>query len=191
MRLLPAVAALLVAAAPAAAQSLQDGAVTADQTEAVITVVRVDLDKRTVTFRGARGGVATVDVPPESQNLDRVKPGDRFRVKYVESVAVGIRKGGAPAEAETKEVRMAPKGGTPGGVVVQTRTRSVMVEAVDYTSRYVAVRGAGGQTMALKVADGIPLEQLSAGDRITVTFTQALALSMEAEPAKPPAKKKQ
>jgi hypothetical protein len=179
----------LALAAPAAAQSLKDGAVVADQIEAVVTVTAIDAQKRTVTFRGPKGGVATLDVPPEAQNLDKVKKGDRFKLKYVEAVAVGIRQGGAPADAETKEVKLAPKGASPGGIVVQTQTRSVMVDAVDYTSRYVAVRGTSGQTLALKVADGVPLEQLSAGDRISVTYTRALALAMEPQPAKAPAKK--
>jgi hypothetical protein len=86
-------------------------------------------------------------------------------------------------------VKLAPKGGTPGGLMVHTQTRSVMVDAVDYTSRYVAVRGTSGQTLALKVADGVPLEQLSAGDRISVTYTRALALAMEPQPAKAGGKK--
>jgi len=176
-------------AMPAAAQSLKDGAVVADQVEAVITVTAVDAKKRTVTFRGPKGGVATLDVPPESQNFDKVKKGDRFKVKYVESVAVSIRQGGAPADAESKDVKLAPKGGTPGGMMVQTQTRSVMVDAIDYTSRYIAVRGTSGQTLALKVADGVALEQLSAGDRISVTYTRALALQMEPQPAKKTPKK--
>jgi endonuclease YncB( thermonuclease family) len=187
-RLLLALAAV-GALTPAAAQSLQDGTVIAEQTEAVITVVSIDQKKRTVTFRNAKGTVATVDVPPESQNLDRVKAGDRFRVKYVESVAVGIRKGGPPVEAETKDVRLAPKGATPGGVIVQTQTRSVVVDAIDYGSRYVAARSAGGEVLALKVADGVPLEQLSAGDRISVTYTRALAMEMELQPSRAPEKK--
>jgi len=182
-------ACLWALAVPAGAQSLKDGAVVADQVEAVVTVTAIDAQKRTVTFRGPKGGVATLQVPPESQNLDKVKKGDRFKVKYVESIAVSIRQGGAPADAETKDVKLAPKGANPGGVMVQTQTRSVMIDAVDYSSRYIAVRGTSGQTLALKVADGVPLEQLGAGDRISVTYTRALALAMEPQPAKPGGKK--
>jgi hypothetical protein len=45
--------------------------------------------------------------------------------------------------------------------------------------------------VSLKAADDVPLEQLSAGDRISVTLTQALAIEMAAQaPAKKePAKK--
>jgi Cu/Ag efflux protein CusF len=178
-----------LAIAPAAAQSLKDSAMAVDQTEAVVTVVSVDQQKRTVTIRGPKGGVATLNVPPESQNLDKVKAGDRFRMKYIEAVAVGIRKGGEPASDDKREVKVSPKGGTPGGMVMRTRTRSVVVDAVDYTNRYMAVRGKGGETVALKVADDVPLDQLSAGDRITVVHTEALAVELEPQPSKSAAKK--
>jgi hypothetical protein len=177
-------------AAPAVAQPLKDGAVAVDQTEAVVTVVSVDQKRRTVNVRGPKGGVTTLNVPPEAQNLDRVKAGDRFRMKYIDAVAVGIRKGGEPGSDEKREVNVSPKGGTPGGMVIRTRSRSVIVDAVDYGNRYIAVRGMSGQTLALKVADGVPLEQLTAGDRITVVHTEAVAVDLEPQPAPKKAAKK-
>ena len=181
---------ILALTAPAAAQPLKDGAVAADQIEAVVTVVSVDAQKRTVTFRGPKGGVATLDVPPEAQNLAKVKAGDRFRLKYIEAVAVAIGQGGEPMAEDQRDVKVAPKGGTPGGMVVRTQKRAVVIDAVDYTNRYIAVRGSSGQTLALKVANDVPLEQLSAGDRVTVVHTAALALELEPQPAKKPAAKK-
>jgi len=73
---------------------------------------------------------------------------------------------------------------------VRTQKRAVVIDAVDYTNRYIAVRGSSGQTLALKVANDVPLEQLSAGDRVTVVHTAALALELEPQPAKKPAAKK-
>jgi hypothetical protein len=188
-RLLVALGCAGALTAPAGAQQLKDGAVAVDQTEAVVTVVSVDQQKRTVNIRGPKGNVTTLNVPPEAQNLDKVKAGDRFRMKYIEAVAVSIRKGGAPAAEDKRDVKVSPRGGTPGGMVVRTRTRSVVVDAVDYKERYIAVRGSDGQTLALKVAEGVPLEQLSAGDRITVLHTEALAVALEPQAAKPAAKK--
>jgi len=185
-----ALALLLALAAPAGAQQLKDGAMAVDQNEAVVTVVAVDQAKRTVSIRGPMGNVATLDVPPESQNLDRVKPGDRFKMKYIEAVAVGISKGGEPGQSETKDVKMSPKGGTPGGMIVHTQKRSVMIDAVDYKTRYIAVRGTSGQTLAMKVADDVPIESLTAGDRVSIVYTQAVVAEMIEQPKKPAAKKK-
>jgi hypothetical protein len=66
-----------------------------------------------------------------------------------------------------------------------------VVDAVDYNERYIAVRGPKGNVVPLKVAENVDLKQISAGDRISVTHTAALALEMVAQaPAKKaPAKK--
>src|SRR5690348_17577408 len=185
-----ALALLLALAAPAGAQHLKDGAMAVEQNEAVVTVMAVDVAKKTVTIRGPKGNVETLEVPQESQNLDKVKPGDRFKLKYIEAVAVGISKGGAPEQSETKDVKVSPKGGTPGGMIVRTQKRSVMIDAVDYKSRYIAVRGTSGQTLAMKVADDVPIEGLTAGDRVTIVYTQAVVAEMIEQPKKKPAAKK-
>ena len=164
---------------------VKDAAVVVDQTEAVVTVTKVDKEARKVTFRGPKGGVATLTVPKEAQNLDQVKPGQQYKLKYVEAVAVAISKGGKPAAAAAEEVKLAPKGAKPGGAVVRTVTLAGVIDAVDYTNRYVAVRGPKGNSVSLKVAADVPLDQLSAGDRISVTHTEALAIEMAAQaPAK-------
>jgi hypothetical protein len=176
---------------PAAQAQVKDSAVVVDETEAMVTVTKVDKEARKVTFRGPKGGVATLTVPKEAQNLDQVKPGQQYKLKYVEAVAVEIRKGGKPAAAAGEEVKLAPKGAKPGGAMVRTVHLAGVVDAIDYTNRYVAVRGPKGNTVSLKVAADVPLDQLSAGDRISVTHTEALAIEMAAQaPAKKEAAQK-
>jgi hypothetical protein len=178
-------------AAPGFAQQLKDGAIEAVQIEAVITVLVVDPKARTVVVRGPRGGVATLNVPKEAQNLDQVKQGSRFKVKYVEAIALSVRKGGQPGAMAGQEVKLAPKGGTPGGIAVRTAQIAGVVEAVDYTNRYIALRGPKSNSVSLKVADDVKLEELNAGDRIALTYVQGLAMEMiPADPPKAPAKKK-
>ena len=176
-----------LALASAAQAQTKDSAVVVDETEAVVTVTKVDMEARKVTFRGPKGGVATLTVPKEAQNLDQVKPGQQYKLKYVEAVAVEIKKGGKPAAAASQDVKLAPKGAKPGGVAVRTVHLAGVVDAIDYTNRYVAVRGPKGNTVSLKVAPVVGGDQLSAGDRISVTHTEALAIEMAAQ--KPPAKK--
>jgi hypothetical protein len=113
-------------------------------------------------------------------------------MKYMEAVAVEIRKGGAPAANASEQVKVAAKGAKPGGMMVRTVQIAGVVEAIDFTDRYLAVRGPKGNVTSLKVADDVAMDQLSAGDRISVTHTAALAVEMVAQaPAKkePAAKK--
>jgi hypothetical protein len=174
---------------PAFAQ-VKDAAMAVQENEAVVTVTKVDKQARTVTFRGPRGNLGTLNVPKESQNFDQVKPGQQYRMKYVEAVAVDIRKGGAPAAAAAQDVTLNPKGAKPGGMVVRTVQLAGVIDAIDYTERYIAVRGPKGNVVPLKVSNDINMEPLAAGDRITVTHTAALAIEMVEQPKKKaPAKK--
>lgn len=166
---------------------VKDSAMAVQEAEAVVTVTKVNKDARTVTFRGPRGNLGTLDVPKESQNFDQVKVGQQYKMKYVEAVAVDIRKGGVPSAAAAQEVKLAPKGAKPGGLMVRTVQLAGVIDAVDYNERYIAIRGPKGNVMPLKVGSDINMQELAAGDRISVTHTAALALEMVAQA---PAKKK-
>ena len=169
------------------------GAVVMDQTEAVVTVTKVDTKARTVTVRGPRGNLHTLAVPPESQNLDQVKPGDRFKITYAEAAIVALTRGGEPVAKVDETVQLAPKGAKPGGYKVRTVQLSAVVDAIDYKNRQVSLRGPKGNTLALPVSDEVKdLDKVMVGDRLTIAYTQALAIQMVAQekPKKPAAKKK-
>jgi hypothetical protein len=54
-----------------------------------------------------------------------------------------------------------------------------VVEAIDYRKRQVSVRGPKGNIVSLPVAAEVKdLESVSAGDRITLTYSEALAMEM-------------
>lgn len=163
---------------PSAQAQLKGGVVAVQETEAVVTVTKVDKQKRTVTFRGPKGGMATLVIPKEAQNLERVSPGQRYTVKYVEAVAVAISAGGPASLGAIEKVQLAPKGLKPGGMVARAVQVTGVIDAIDYTNRYVALRGPKGNIAALKVADDVALDKLSAGDRVTVVHTEALAIEM-------------
>ena len=163
-------------------------AVTGQTVEALVTVVAIDKKARTVVIRGPRGGTEELQVPQDAQNFDRIKQGDVFRMRYTEAVAVSIDKG-EPDRGDKSERVMAKKGANPGGVAVRTRYVSGRIDAIDAKTRYVALRGPK-QTVSLKVADDVNLDALKVGERITVSYTQALAIEMVPQPKDKPAAKK-
>jgi hypothetical protein len=179
-----AAAAVFLLALAAAAKAQDRGVVTVAQTEAVVKVIKIDRKARTVTFQGPRGNTRTLDVPKEAQNLDQVKVGSTFKVRYVEAVVVAMQRGGGPASATAdRQVQLAPKGGTPGGVVVNTVKLRARVEAIDYAKREMALKGPKGRVVALTVADDVQgFDQLKVGDTVAVAYAQALALQMLPEP---------
>lgn len=180
MRLLPPLAALLLALASPLHAQPRAGVLAVDSVEAIVTVVKVDQAARVVIVRGPHGNLAAISVPAEAQNLDQVSPGARFRLRYVEALAVSIAKGGKPSADAAESVQVAPKGGTPGGIAMRTLQVSGVVDAIDYDSRYLTMRGPKGSGVhSFRVPESVKnFEQLNGGDRITVSYTQALAIRM-------------
>lgn len=156
------------------------GAVAVEDVEAVVTVIDIDRDARTVTIQGPRGRTATINVPEEAQNLDQVQPGSRFKVRYLESVAVALSRGDSPpSAASAQQVKLAPKGDTPGGQIVRVTQISGAVEAIDLQARTIAVRGPEGRTVEVRVSEEVSgLDLVEAGDTVTLQVTEALAMRM-------------
>ena len=167
-----------VLAPPVIAQE-KAGAIAAGAMEAIVTVVEVDHAKRTVIVRGPQGREESINVPPEAQNLDQVQPGSRFKVRYLQSVAVSIKKGGAASSSAGRKVTLAPKGDVPGGMVVNMLQIAGVVEKIDYGSRLVSVRGPEGRLLSFTAGDEVQdLEQFQSGDVISVEYTESLAMRM-------------
>jgi Cu/Ag efflux protein CusF len=154
----------------------------AQPVEGVVTVTNVDRAARTVTVRGAKGNDTVVSVPPEAQNLDQVQVGSRFKVRFLEEIAVGVSPGGEPSAVAGSSVQMAPKGGTPGGTISKIVQVNSVVEAVDPASRQITLRGPLGDSRTMRVAEDVKLGGIKPGDSVTVSHTQALATHMISSP---------
>ena len=165
-----------------AAEPAKASAIAVTESEAIVELVSVDRKASTAVMRQPNGAMLTLNIPREAQNLDRVKPGDLFKMRYVEAVALALHKGGSASTSETQTVNLAPKGGTPGGTVVNTKQISAVVTAIDRASRTIAVRGPNQGTMTLKVADEVrSFDEIGLGDTISLTYTEAIALRMISE----------
>jgi len=170
---------VLIAVAPVALAQDRPGAVAAEAVESVVTVREVNYDTRMVTVERPDGTLATIQVPPEAHNLYQVKPGAKFKVRYLESVAIDVLDPGTEADTGTVQiVERAPKGGTPGGAIVNVSQVTVKVEEVDYTNRTLVVSGPQGKR-EFKVGPEVKrLNEVKPGDLIRVRYTEALALQM-------------
>lgn len=174
------IALCIAATGVAYAQQDKPGAVVAQSQEMVVTVRTVDREQRVVTVERPDGKLVTVNVPPEAQNLDQVRPGSKFKVNYLESVAVFISPtGGEAGAAAASVVELAEKGATPGGRIVNVRQLQARVDHVDYATRQVLLTGPEGNQVELTVDEAVQrLNEVKAGDIVVVRYTEALAMRM-------------
>jgi Cu/Ag efflux protein CusF len=145
------------------------------------TVQKVDTQKRELTLKDDAGNTNIVQVPEDVTRLDKVKKGDRVDLDYYQSVALSIKKTGeTPSPSETKMIERAP-GQLPGGLVARKITASAKVVKVDPTDNKVTIKGPGGAVDTINVSDPqlqSDLRKLKSGDRIEVTYSEALAASV-------------
>jgi hypothetical protein len=167
--------------APAASVPDKPGVVYAERARTTAMVTAVDRSQRTVTLQVADGRSVTLKVPPEAKNFDQVRPGDTVRAEYLDAVALVVRKSDEPPQAgEMAAVRLAPKGGQPGGVMVQTVEVTAKVQAIDLAKRTVTLQGPRGGVRVVKVDDRVQgLDQVKPGDEVVVRHTQGLALVLD------------
>jgi hypothetical protein len=183
IRALLAAALLCISFSSTAGEQPKATAVAVADSEALVELVSIDRKAYTAVVRTANGATLQLNLPREARNLDRVKPGDRFRMRYVEALALDLRKGGSASASAGETVKLAPKGGTPGGVVVKTKNITAVVNAVDRSARTVTVQGPLKNVMVLKVADDVrSFNDIAIGDTIALTYSEALAIEMVSEP---------
>lgn len=156
------------------------GAAVVDVVKMTATVEKVDVATRMVTLKGPKGNLVTFKAGEAVKNLDQVKAGDKVVARYLESVAVFVRKSGEPPSAgELDAVGVAPKGAKPGVVMVQTDEVTAKVQAVDAKKRTITLMGPEGKTKTFKVDPSVKrLNEVKKGDDITLRVTQALAIDV-------------
>ncbi len=66
------------------------------------TVEAVDANARTVTIRGERGNVVTLDIPQSTAAFDQLQVGDVVSVTYYDRVSVRPKPAGEPAVDRTE-----------------------------------------------------------------------------------------
>ncbi len=171
-----ALAVLLVVTVVSAAQKPVSLAETVSKTA---TIVAIDKTARMVTLQGKDGLSVNVLCGPDVQRFDALKVGVTVTVRYHESVVSAIsRPGEKPKDPLSTNVTRTP-GAKPGGTIAQQQTATVTIEEIDSSVPLVSVKTESGSRLSFKVEDKKNLEGYKVGDKVNITYTQALAVSVK------------
>ena len=155
--------------------------------EATATVTAVDMANHLVTIQGPEGNSAVIQVTDQVKNLPQVKIGDRVDIKYYRSAAASIVKLDDDAELGTVDVSAAkataPAGEKPAGAIGLQTTRRAEVVFVDPHQKFISFRSPriGLRRVSLMDRPDLQhyLDELKKGDIVEVTYTEAMAISLE------------
>jgi len=200
MRSMRAIATAIVLVSPLAiAQKAPEGAgvvatapgkgVAMQAAKASAKVEAIDKANRTVTLKMANGESRTITAGPDVRNFDQIKVGDTLTIKYLEALAIELKKDGkaVAGRSEVKSLERADPGKKPGGMATREITAVADVVNVDTHKKVVTVKNGKGELIDLNIRDPEQLKLVKKGDQIQATYTEAVAISLE--PAATPKKK--
>ena len=147
------------------------------------TIEAIDHDTREATLKGPLGHTVTFTVDQRVKRLNEFKVGDAVRADYFVSVAYELRE---PTPEEIKEPLVvldaegkASAESSPAGAAVSQIRAVCTIEGLDRPTETVTLKGPLGRYVTVLVADPANLPHLRIGQSVVVTYTEALAVSLE------------
>jgi len=149
-------------------------------------VVAIDPTYRIVTLKGSRGNIVDVVVGDEVKNFDQIKIGDKVVAKYQLAISAEVTKMTGPRERVEQTT-----GTRDAGSATRAHTVTILADviATDPAKRTMTLRGPKN-VVTIDVENPMHFNVVKKGDRVLVTYSEAIALSLEPAPAgTAPAKK--
>jgi len=155
-------------------------------------VMAIDKATRTLTLKGPKGDSVDIVAGDEVKNFDQIKLGDFVVARYAQALSLELRKTRVAAGEPTvrEEVGKAKAGERPAVGGARQVTALADVTAVDPQKSTITLKGPRGNVVTLNVKNPDQFKVVKKGDQVEVTYTEALALSVEPAPKPAAAKTK-
>ena len=164
--------------APLPSGMVDEGAVTA-----TATVESIDQKTRMLTLRTSDGQLMTVYVDEKVTNLPQVHKGDHVKATYYESLAYEVKRPGEASSAGgvtvTDAAGRAKPGEKPAAAGARVVTITATIESIDKAKMLVTLKGPDGNYFTVKAKDPKKVDAVKVGDLVDITYTRALAISVE------------
>jgi len=158
----------------------------ASQSMTISAVVEaIDHETRVVTVRKPDGEAVTFTASDEARNLDQVEVGDVLIAEYVESVSIDViaNEGMEAGAAEVAAVARTKKGEMPGLAAMGSTVVTATVEEINLELNTFKLKGPDGTINEYAARNPENLKRAAVGDLVVITVTEALAITVEEQPA--------
>ena len=149
----------------------------------VAKVEAINQTTREMTVKGPQGNTVTFTVDKRVTRLNEIAVGDDVVADYYVSVAAELRPPTAAEKAAPvvvlTETAKAPAGTAPAAGALRVMRAVVTVEGLDRPTKSLTIAGPNGNMATVQVDDVAALSKLRLGDTLIVTYTEALAISIE------------
>ena len=144
------------------------------------TVVDVDHEKREIVLQGPHGHKDRFEIGAGVKNFDQINKGDKINIQYHESIAFALVKPGQESSGPSAAAGVIRRPDEPGGAAVAVTSTTATIEDVNRDKRQVTLKDANGESVEVYVDPSVGnLKNIKKGDQISLTYTKALAISVE------------
>jgi hypothetical protein len=149
--------------------------------QASAEVVRIDKATRTLTLKTGEGDTVDVVASEAVKNFDQIKVGDVVRARYTRALALKLKdtKDAAGGPTVSEGSTTGPPGQWPALTSGRQVTGIAEVTAVDPKESTITLKGAEGKLVTLDVNNPDQFKVIKPGDKIEVTYTEAVAVGVE------------
>ncbi len=159
----------------------QSKTIEGERTTTTATVEAIEKASRSVTLRNEKGELHTVNVASDIKAFDDLKIGDTVNATYYENIVLRVKQPGEP-DVDTTSAGANKADGKPAGTAAVQRTITATIDNIDPAVPSISFKGPNGWNYSSKVHDKKALQQVKVGDRVDITWTTAMLVSVS--PAK-------
>lgn len=178
---------VLVAAAvvlPAAGFAMAQSKTLSGETRTVTaTVEAIEAASRTLTLKQPDGTYVMTVVPDSLKRFSEIKIGDTITARYYENVVLRVKQPGEKDVDTATQGATPAAGGSPAGTAAKQRTITATISAIDQSVPSITFTGPNGWKYSSRVQDKKALASVKVGDKVDITWTEAMLLSLDT-PAK-------
>jgi len=155
---------------------------TTSQTVVLTAVVEaINHETREVTLRGPEGNTVSFVASEDARNLGQVKVGDIVMAEYVQSMTVEVfaNDGTEPGAGGLTVAGRSEEGEMPAMTAIDALVVTATVEEINLEANTFKLKGPAGEIKEYEARNPENLKKAAVGDLVVITYTEAIALSVE------------
>ena len=143
------------------------------------SIESIERSTRAVTLKKENGEYVTITVPSDVAKFDAMKVGDKITVRYYDNVVLRVKAPGEKDKDTDTAALTGSAGARPGGTGATQRTITATITHIDAAIPSITFSGPNGWKYSSKVADKEALKKVKVGDKVDITWTEAVLISVE------------
>ena len=170
----------------AATVNAQSRTITKEQRTVTATIESIDAATRMLSLKKADGQHVDVRVPADVKRFSTLKVGETISATYYENIVLILKPSTTtePPVDKASTARTPATTGARAGTIASQQTITATIDAIDMKVPSISFKGPRGWVYSSKVEDREALSKVKVGDRVDITWTEALLLSVDTPKAK-------